>query len=55
MFKIVNKSFMPLQLILNNETVYLSHKASNILYLEELTEQIKNLRMEGILEIKKIK
>ena len=55
-YKITNKSYMPLQLIINNETYYVGPRSGrNTFYIEELTEQIKNLRISGLLEIRKIK
>ena len=55
-YKITNKSYMPLQLIINDETYYVGPRSGqNVFYIEKLTEQIKNLRISGLLEIKKIK
>lgn len=55
-YKITNKSYMPLQLIIKDETFYVGPRiGQNVFYIEELTEQIKNLRISGLLEIRKIK
>lgn len=55
-YKITNKSYMPLQLIINDETYYVGPRSGkNVFYVEELTEQIKNLRISGLLEIRKMK
>ena len=55
-YKITNKTFQPIQLIINeNEMILLgSRKKDNIAFVKHITSQITNLEKKGMIKIRKM-
>lgn len=54
MYKIYNKTFQPLQIMVNQETIILPKRARNsFVKVRSLTEQIKTLEKKDLIKVKK--
>jgi len=55
-YKITNKTFQPIQLVINeNEMLLLGPvKKDNIVFVKRLTKQINNLEKKGMIKIRKM-
>lgn len=55
-FKITNKTFQPIQLILEDGSMLLlgARKNNNIVFVKKLTKQIENLEIDGFVKIRKM-
>lgn len=56
-YKITNKTFQPLQIVMgSNETHLIEGRAgNNVIYLPEINNQIKNLQRRGLVKVREIK
>lgn len=56
-YKITNKTFQPLQLVLGpNETHIVEGRAgNNVIYLPVINQQIKNMYKRGLVKIREMK
>lgn len=55
-YKITNKTFQPLQIVINENEIMLlgSRKNDNVIYVRQLTNQINNLQKKGLVKIRKM-
>lgn len=55
-YKLTNKTFQPLQIILSeNEMMLLGpRRGDNVIYVKQLTNQINNLQKKGMIKIRKM-
>jgi len=55
-FKITNKTFQPLQLVINESEMMLlgARRKDNVVYVKQLTNQINNLQKKGLVKIRKM-
>ncbi len=55
-YKITNKTFQPIQLVISeNEMLLLgARKKDNVVYIKNLTKQVSNLQNKGLIKIRKM-
>jgi len=56
MYKITNKTFQPIRIIFNEKSYRMGSRKykSNIIFVETLNAQIKNLQKRGFIKVRKM-